>query len=325
MDREAPEYPSKRAATATNAVTSSSTPMVSPTTTIYGGQPLPYSYAHTTATAAAPISAGHLPLSQSRRKSDDDHQQGLAPLHRQSLPSIHEALGGNGAALPYVGPPTSVAPPPPPSSLPASLSGRGSEAPAGPLNPFSNGPLREPAFLHQSGPGAISSQDPSQSSLASIKTHESRNASLQSIASTRSPTQSSRTGVTSLSGSQNSLAYENSAPASASVGSVASPSSYGPFPPNYSFHPHQTPPSAASSYTPGPYESRPYQGPQPWKPPPSEQPRLDDPRSVMAGRPAPPGQPHSDSVKRHLDCYDIETSLQEVSDPPRRLVCVSVC
>jgi hypothetical protein len=40
-------------------------------------------------------------------------------------------------------------------------------------------------------------------------------------------------------------------------------------------------------------------------------PRVDEVKGGFVGRPIP-GQPHSDSVKRHLDVYDVETSLNEV-------------
>jgi hypothetical protein len=40
-------------------------------------------------------------------------------------------------------------------------------------------------------------------------------------------------------------------------------------------------------------------------------PRVEEVKGGFVGRPMP-GQPHSDSVKRHLDVYDVETSLNEV-------------
>lgn len=40
-------------------------------------------------------------------------------------------------------------------------------------------------------------------------------------------------------------------------------------------------------------------------------PRVEEVKGGFVARPIP-GQPHSDSVKRHLDVYDVETSLNEV-------------
>jgi hypothetical protein len=93
----------------------------------------------------------------------------------------------------------------------------------------------------------------------------------------------------------NSSGYDYSAPPSA--GSVASPNGYTHFPPNYSY-PQQP---SGPSYPPAPYDNRPYMS----------APRVEEVKGGFVGRPIP-GQPHSDSVKRHLDVYDVETSLNEV-------------
>jgi hypothetical protein len=39
---------------------------------------------------------------------------------------------------------------------------------------------------------------------------------------------------------------------------------------------------------------------------------MEEMKRNLVTRPAMTGQPHSDSVKRHLDSYDVETSLNEV-------------
>lgn len=264
-----------------SSATASPTPLMSPNV-MYSGQPLPYSYA-----SNAP--PGYISSPEARRTVEDEKEKHTP---RQSLPSIHEALG-NDNPLPY---PASTSAPPPQSTHPAPpshLIGRPSaEGPAGPPNPFSNGPptgplMREPGFSHQ---GQL--QDASRSSITSINTQDSRNPSLHSISTGKSPTQSTKTGITSV-GSQNSSGYEYSAPTSA--GSVASPNGYGHFPPNYSFPPQ----SSGHSYPPAPYDNRAYMG----------APRVEEVKGGFVGRPGPP---HSDSGKRHLDVYDVETSLNEV-------------
>ena len=266
----------------------SPTPLMSPNA-MYAGQPLPYAYAPPA--TSAPAQPGYLSPTESRRALEDEKDKSGA---RQSLPSIHEALG-NDNPLPY---PAPTSAPPPPSghaAPPTHLVGRTStEGPAGPPNPF-NGPasgplMREPGFPHQNQLQA----EASRSSLTSINTQESRNASLQSLSTGKSPTQSAKTGITSVSGSQNS-SYDYSAPPSA--GSVASPNGYNHFPPNYTF-PQQP---SGPSYPPAHYDNRPYMG----------APRVEEVKGGFVGRPIP-GQAHSDSVKRHLDIYDVETSLNEV-------------
>lgn len=264
---------------------------------MYAGQSLPYSYAPAT---SAPSQPGYISPPESRRILEDDKEK---PSGRQSLPSIHEALG-NDNHLPYPAP-TSAPPPqsghtaPPPSHL---IGRSGAEGPSGPPNPFSNGPataslMREPGY--PAHPNQIQAEA-SRTSLASINTQETRNTSLHS----KSPTQSAKTGFTSVSGSQNSSAYDYSAPPSA--GSVSSPNGYSHFTPNYSFPPSQQhqqppPPPGGPSYPSAHYDNRAYMG----------APRVEEVKGGFVGRPMP-GQLHSDSVKRHLDVYDVETSLNEV-------------
>lgn len=258
-------------------------PLISPTT-MYPNQSLPYSYS-TTPTSGGP---GYISPPESRRADDEKEK---AP--RQSLPSIHEALG-NDNPLPYPPPPTSAPPQQPNSALPHHLSsnlGRG-EGPSGPPNPFSNGSsyLRESSMSHQ----PQLQGEASRSSLVSLNTQESRNPSLHSVSSGKSPTQSASTGITSISGSQTGLSYDYNAPPSA--GSVASPGGYGGFSQPFPFQ--SQPPPGAPVYPAASYEARPYGT------------RVDE---VKAGITGPHfAGPTSDSVKRHLDVYDFETSLNEV-------------
>ena len=277
---------------------------------MYSNQPLPYSSYGTPPTAnMGSLQSGYISPPESRRTLEEEKEKQAPPQQRQSLPSIHEALG-NDNPLPYHGPPTSAAPqqqvhhaPPPHSSSPGFVGCSGGEAPTGPPNPFSN-----PAFSHHHHHHQQLQAEASRSSLTSLNTSESRNASLNSLSSGKSPTQSERTAVTSISGSQNS-GYEYSAPASA--GSVASPNSYTPQPPfSQSFSFQSQPPLNTQSYHSAHYDARPYSG-TPWKSAAPEPARVEEMRNGYAGRPALPG--HADSVKRHLDIYDVETSLNEVS------------
>lgn len=255
-----------------SSATASPTPLMSPNV-MYAGQPLSYAYAP----SAQP---GYISPSQARRGIEDEKDKHTP---RQSLPSIHEALGND--SLPYPAP--TSAPPPQSHPAPSHIAGRPStEGPSGPPNPF-NPVMREPGYH----PPQL--QD-SHSSLTSVNTQDSR-ASLHSLSTGKSPTQSAKTGITSV-GSQHST-YEYSAPTSA--GSVASPNGYSHFPPNYSFQS-----TTGHSYQPASYDNRPYMGA-----------RVDEPKAGYVGRPIPP---HSDTVKRHLDVYDVEQSLNEVWFYPLR-------
>lgn len=280
-----------------------STPLLSPTT-MYSGQPPPYSYSTPAHNPGA--SPGYISPPDSRRAFDEEKEK-LAQQQRQSLPSIHEALG-NENPLPYAAPPTSAPPAQqahaPPRPLSSSLAKRPSaDGPSGPPNPFSSSSsgsmFRDPQFQ----------QPPLQAdvSRSSMNTQESRNPSLNSLGSSgRSPTQSAKTGVTSISGSQPSSGYEYSAPPSA--GSVASPNGFGTIPPSFSFQ--SQPPPNAPSYPASQYDPRSYMG-LPWKPAGGEPIPAEDLKGGL-GRPVLPGHPYGDSVKRHLDIYDVEASLNEV-------------
>ncbi|PYH32856.1 GATA-type sexual development transcription factor NsdD [Aspergillus neoniger CBS 115656] len=311
LGKDGPSYAPKHPGIAT-AHTSSPTPLLSPTT-MYTGQPLPVSY--TSSTGPGHLQAGYISPPDSRRALEEEKDKQQQQPQRQSLPSIHEALG-NDNHLPYPAP--TPAPPQqahhaPPHSLPSNIVGRpATEGPPGPPNPFSSGAatgpfMREPAFQHQLQAEA------SRSSLTSINTQDSRNASLQSLNSGKSPTQSAKTGITSISGSQVGSGYEYSAPPSA--GSVASPNGYGAFSQSFSFQPQ--PPSNAATYASTSYDARSYAGTS-WKPGVPETARVDDVKPSLATRPAIAGQPQSDSVKRHLDIYDVETSLNEIAEMSTR-------
>lgn len=109
----------------TNSATASPTSMMSPNA-MYG-QSLPYSYASTNAPQP-----GYVSPTEPRRAIEDEKDK-----PRQSLPSIHEALG-NDNPLPYPAP--TSAPPPQSAHTASSHLGRSTtEGPAGPPNPF-NGP-----------------------------------------------------------------------------------------------------------------------------------------------------------------------------------------
>ncbi|KAJ5244966.1 Zinc finger NHR/GATA-type [Penicillium chrysogenum] len=277
----------------TLSATASPTPLIS-TNVVFAGQPLHYSNTR----SSAPPQPGYISPREARRAIEDKKNEHTP---RQSLPSIHEALG-NDNPLSYPAPTSAL---PPQSAHPAPLThliGRPSaEGPAGPPNPFSNRPttgslMRQPGFPRQVQLQA----EASRSSLTSIDTQDSLNASLYSLSTGKSPTQSVKPGIASV-GSRKTSGDEYGAPTFA--GSVASPNSRPRLPPTYSF---QSQPGD-HSYPPAPYDNRPYVGSS----------RVEEVNSGFVGRPIPP---HSDSLKRHLDVYDVETSLNEIVELSTRIL-----
>ncbi|KAB8259115.1 hypothetical protein BDV32DRAFT_60050 [Aspergillus pseudonomiae] len=312
LGKDGSGYPPKHPAVAPGPVTSPGA-LLSPTS-MYSGQPLPCSYP--TSSASAPsVQPGYISPTDSRRVLEEEKEKQQSQPQRQSLPSIHEALG-NDNPLPYPAP-TSAAPQQPqhaPHShlLSSNVIGRPTvEAPPGPSNPFSNVISSGPYVVRDSAyPQPQLQAEASRGSLASVTTQDSRNHSIQSLSSGKSPTQSQKTGITSIAGSQTGSAYEYSAPTSA--GSIASPNGYGPFPQNFSFQ--SQPPPNAPAY-PVAYDTRPYG--TTWKSGVPEMARVEEMKAGHTGR-AIAGQIPGDSVKRHLDVYDVETSLNEIAEMSTR-------
>ena len=227
----------------------------------------------------------------------DDKASGL----RQSLPSIQEALGGD-STMPFSA--SNIVPALPATSrstqqAPSFGAGQSlPEAPSGPPNPFSQGPLAglpteaDPylarSVKHQECP---SEQDRSKASFPSINTAEPIPAS--------------------------SHTFDTSSPNSRSVHPLPSvPYQQSPHLNNYG------PSSDLSSSQIPPYRS-PYTYSTEGSNPPSStfQPVPDYSRFNPAfkfGERKPsiprshPVQPYSDSVKRHLDIFDVEVALNEV-------------
>ncbi|KAI9925372.1 hypothetical protein ASPWEDRAFT_46891 [Aspergillus wentii DTO 134E9] len=271
--------------------TTSPAPLLSPTA-MYPNQPPPYPY-------STDAGLGYISSPESRRAEDEKEKQAT----RQSLPSIHEALGNNDF-LPYRPPPTTAAPQqthsaPPPHHLSSNHGARSSgEGPSGSSNLFSNGGsfLREPTLSQQS-----QLQTETRSSLESLNTQDSRNASVRSLSSGKPPTQSASTDITSISGSQTGgHKYKGLA------GSVASPTGYPGDSQPYSFQ--SQPPPGTPVYIATSYDSRPHAGP-----------RVYNVRGGFSGQ-AFPGPSLGDSATHHLDVYDIEASLNEMVGLTSRIV-----
>lgn len=270
----------------------SSAPLPSPTTAFPGPLP-PYSCS----SSATPSNLGtfdYISPPSSRRTTVDDK----ASVPRQSLPSIQEALGGDGtkpfsasivhplSATARVGQPTLSFGPG--QSLP--------EAPSGPPNPFSQGPAagqtseNDVYVPHPVPKNPHADQDRVNPSFLSINTTEP------------------------LAASSHTHRPKSPQPRSAHP-APTNPYNQSPHTKNY------TPSDTSPSRFPG------YQSPYTYStgssnPPPSTYPsapdysrfnpafKFDD-RKPSIPR-SHPSQPYSDSIKRHLDIFDIEMALNEV-------------
>ncbi|KAF3009779.1 hypothetical protein E8E13_009840 [Curvularia kusanoi] len=284
---------------------------------------------HSPGTSTKPGSlAGLLSPPESRRTSGDEKET-YKPTARQSLPSISEALGAE-QSLPYTGPV------PPPPSAPAPTSQHYAPTPAttsppdsrkrsfepdsysaqGPPNPFSQS--RSP-FV--SGSAQVPPPPPPQSQLDSAPRppyephapypaaqHNPRLPSLHPIKTTQSPPPLA---------ARPPLPYSSYPPAPPQVyeHSVPPPAEhmngqYTYSKPHYASYP---PPTPASSGPPAAYPPQTAYPAQPRYYPTSlrdnTEARLEEKklgRTSLA--------PYGESVKRHLDSFDLEASLNEMAD-----------
>ncbi|KAL9111810.1 MAG: hypothetical protein Q9227_003869 [Pyrenula ochraceoflavens] len=268
----------------------STAPLVSPTT-MYSGPPPPYSYPSST-TSSGPHTSGYISPPDSRKTTDEEKeppplQPPPPPPPRQSLPSISEALAGD-KSMPYPpgGHPMNhpTAPQPPYLTPSASAPSRSfPEAPAGPSNPFSHpqslsnvhrdGPTQSP---HHSTPVKVEAEPP-RTAFPAVNA-EARPPSIPTFPFSKSPRMSN------VPTSQTTLGSDIGPPP------VPSPRLGGyPGPAQYPSH-RSNPPNPIFAPPQWEYEER---------------------RKAFAsqGHEAP----YSDSVKRHLDIYDSEQTLSDVS------------
>jgi len=311
---------------------------------------------------SSPASAGPGPMGgllsppESRRTSGDEKEQQRGPA-RQSLPSIHEALGRPEPPLPFTAPapvPPPSAPasttqsyfPPPPTTSPKdhrprtfSTDYHGSQ---GPGNPFSHPAHPRSPFVGTSTsvapppPPPQAQQDslprPSFSEARPLYS-EPRPSFSSPRASFAAPQQNSklptlhplRTNQSPPPGpGRPNVPYSSYPPQQSPAYESPAPHSAGPMNPNYGYS--QYPPSyPLSAPAPGPPNSqyppsaatysappRAYPGAPSWPESRLEEKKIN--RSSLAG--------YGESVKRHLESFDLEASLNEVSlvvDDPRLL------
>ena len=304
--RETAEYDHNRSPS--TGLNVSVPPLVSPQG-VPSGPPPPYSYPSSTTSSVLGL-AGYTSPPEVRRKSDDDKEQQPQQL-RQNLPSIHEALGKDPSIL-YSAPPPSASLTTQ-TSYPAAIVSPTTPVPrshpepvlSGPPNPYASNPSlpsynndqsdrrSHPSIRH----GSTSEGQPASARRPSV--HDPNSHSLHA-ASPTSPTPPVRPNPHPMQPLQHSPMYSQQA-----LPSSAQPN-YRPF----------SSPRGAYTYPPPagiiPYQSGYLQSTSWGRSDGFEIDRAEETRRAASKRSPGNGQHYGESVKHHLEIYDLETSLNEV-------------
>lgn len=320
----------------TSAVSMPAPPLVSPS--IYSGPPPPYSYPSSAASSTISGDRGgpgagpqsYISPPETRRTSGDGKDSlpsDSLPSQRLSLPSITEALGGEQQPI-SISSLLSTAAPQQKSTL-------ATESPISPiarsyLHNFPKGPLDS---FPQSTPSTYRSQEPSTdrhvrpmySPALLTTTSESRFPAINSFSSSNpydshpsvptprniaSSSTYSRPGASPI---QNVQLNRPPSPQHDRVPRTTAASPTAPFGYSSNVYQPQLPYSFPSS-TPGSTSYRTPMLDQPlWKNSGRDYDRAEEIRRVPWKESPPRGSTYGESVKRHLDNFDLETSLNDVS------------
>lgn len=275
-------------------------PLISPSN-MYSGPPPPYSYPSSTTSSVHGGHGGYITPVESRKTEEEKEPA----AHRQSLPSIQEALGnGNEAPLSI----TSLLSKPSPVQIPDSNSNqspttaiprsypetsRGSSHTLTQQSP-TNYNIREGLEKRtQYSPRAPTDSAPPRYPLSN--SHDTQYASIQPSRPVTSPTNPMGPTSQAIPTQQLSPVYDRTP---RGPPPMASPYPHNHFLASYSY---ASPMGSVSSYQ--------SLGPPSWRAG-GEVDRAEEVRR-SAGKPSPRPQ-YGESVKRHLEAFDLETSLNEV-------------
>ncbi|KAG9776999.1 hypothetical protein KCU88_g4668, partial [Aureobasidium melanogenum] len=286
----------------TNGLSISTAPLASPTTAMYPGPPPPYSSA-APATGSNGAMSGYIspPESTTRRSTRDD---GVSPAVSKSLPSIHEALGGD-QPIAFSGPLSATTQhqslSTPSTAAPPSFS----EGPKGPANPFSQPPAGPPVLRDVFSGSQTNGMAPSDSQTTAPSYPPT------TAPDPRQPV-SQHFGYPGSPRSQPPSTFRSSSLANTSFNNhndqqpAASPQTY---------EPPRQPPQSFPSYNNAPATTVP--------PPPHEPfhkfsavPKPPDPRATY--RKTSDDVQYSETVKRHLDVYDAQLGFNEIGEASAR-------
>ena len=284
-------------------------PLASPTN-LYSGPPPPYSYQSTSTNTMAGTNA-YISPPESRRTSGDDKDP-PPPPHQQSLPSIHEALG---------------------SEQHMSINSLLSKA--GPLMTLNSFSQQSPTILDsRSHTEAPSTTAPTSSMLATSPTRassafdkparaeyspylqiDSGAARFPAVNTNEPHYMLSQTSRTAASPVNTFLQPTHSWPRHQSPTHDQLPRSNTQMSSHYPYNPYQNAPSPYAPQIPhlNSFEHAPVQHPS-WRGAGSEIERAEEMRRA-AVKQSPIPQAFGETVKRHLDTFELETSLNEVCIP----------
>lgn len=321
----------------TSALHMPAPPLMSPS--IYSGPPPPYSYPSSAASSVVGgggsgpgivgvgvgvvLGAGnHFPQTENRRASGDEKDH-LPASQRLSLPSISEALTGEQQQPISISSLLSSSTPQPKFSLapksPTSPVGRSylETVPKGPPDSF---PQHTSSSYRPPQPSDRSS-GPNYSPRTATSLGESRFPAMPAFDSHQpvpppprtisSPSHYSRPGASPIQSQQSyvppSPMHEKTSRAAHAPPESNTPFGYGvnTYQPAYSY-PQSTP--GVSSYR------TPALPPSGWRGTAPEIERVDEIRKATAKETSPPRPAYGESVKRHLDIFDLETSLNEIAE-----------
>lgn len=285
-------------------------PLVSPSN-MYSGPPPPYSYPSSTTSSVIALGGGYISPTESRKPVDDDKEPPSS--HRHSLPSIQEALASE--------PPlsiTSLLSKPTPLQIPQSNQNQSPttliprsypETPRGPPNLLTQQspssyhfrePLDKPArpqYSPRASNNSVSSQFPA------VNSHDNHYTIIQPSRTPASPTHPMRPTAHAIQPQHSSPIYERN------------PRPPLPMNPHYPYGSYQAP----YSYPPPTTGIPSYSALQPpsWRAEGAEIDRAEEVRRAAPGKGSPRASQYGESVKRHLDIFDLETSLNEVRWSPQ--------
>ena len=303
-------------------------PLVSPS--IYSGPPPPYSYPSSAASSVvgggsgpgtAGVGAGnHYPQSETRRTSGDDKDH-LPTSQRLSLPSISEALTGDQQQPISISSLLSSSTPQPKFSLvsksPTSPVGRSylENFPKGPPDSFpqhTSSSYRPPQQSDRSNGSnysprmATSVGETRFPAMPGFDSHQPVPPPPRTISS---PSHYSRPGASPI---QSQQSYGPPSSLHEKTSRVPHPPvSNAPF--GYGVNTYQPAYSFPQSTTAVPSYRTPNLPLNTWRSSAPEIERVDEMRKATAKDTSPPRPAYGESVKRHLDIFDLETSLNEVS------------
>lgn len=309
-------YQSRNAGVQQPAIFPSPVVASSPTQQYPPGPPPPYSHPapplqqHANNPSGLQSGLGTRP--ESRRLTGEEKDAAKQPL-RQSLPSISEALGvdNQGAYQTTLPAPASIATPSAMQAPQPSSAARSSPSPT--RRSFGMDPARllheRPYLGHSSYARPVPPQSqapPEPSRYAFADPRPSLN--VQTSRSPRSQ-QSDSYGFPPVNPSPAHDQPQPQPPSqSATMAPPTFPYGYTPYPPRYAQPPASSSASAGPIYQPSSVHGMPLTPSSTWK------------AEAGASRHGADESHYGDSVKRHLDLYDLEAALNDVSKPARRVL-----